>query len=470
MKSVFFILFALMLFPLTAQAQQVPPSAEALQLSFSPVVKKTSPAVVNIYAKRVVRERMRAFSPFFNDPFFSRFFDMQPGMGGPVQERIESSLGSGVIVDPSGRIATNTHVIKGSDDITVVLSDGREFDAEKILIDEKTDLAILGIDPKGEKLAHLDMADSDALAVGDLVLAIGNPFGVGQTVTSGIVSGLARTGVGPTDYRFFIQTDAAINPGNSGGALVDMQGRLVGINSMIFSRDGGFMGMGFAIPTTMVRAVLEASRHGGRIVRPWTGLSAQPLTADMAESLGLPRAWGALINKVHPQSPAARAGVRTGDVVTSVNGFDVQDPDALKFRLGTMMPGSDIGLKIWRGGKTIDVSVKGEAAPEIPPRDAYTIPGATVLSGATVMNLSPAVADEMGMDMEATGVVIADIAARSPAAQMGMRKGDILQSVNGHDTASVAALRKAVEKSAQQRRWQMQVQRGQQVINMVIGR
>ncbi|HEX2752884.1 MAG TPA: trypsin-like peptidase domain-containing protein, partial [Alphaproteobacteria bacterium] len=286
-----------------APADTVPRSKTEVRHSFAPLVKKTGPAVVNIYAKRVVRQRF--VSPFFNDPFFGQFFGT-PGFGGQVRERVESSLGSGVIVDAKGLIATNTHVIQGAVEIRVVTADGREFDAEKVLMDDRTDLAILKINPAGEALPYLDLADSDTLEVGDLVLAIGNPFGIGQTVTGGIVSGLARTGVGPTDYRFFIQTDAAINPGNSGGALVDVDGKLIGINTMIFSRDGGSLGIGFAIPANMVATVIQASRSGGgRIVRPWTGVNAQPVTPELLESLGLNRARGALITRVHPQSPAA---------------------------------------------------------------------------------------------------------------------------------------------------------------------
>jgi len=454
-----------------ARAQDVPQTRADIQMSFAPLVKKSAPAVVNIYAKRVVRERMRVISPLFNDPFFGQFFGQGFGqdMGGPVRERIQNALGSGVIVDPAGQIATNTHVIKGATEITVVLQDGREFDAEKVLVDEKTDLAILRIDPKGEKLAALPLADSDAVEVGDLVLAIGNPFGVGQTVTSGIVSATARTGMGGyMDYRYFIQTDAAINPGNSGGALVDMQGRLIGINTMIFTRDGGSVGIGFAVPANMVRTVIDASRRGGKLVRPWTGLSGQPVTSDMMASLGLNRARGALINRVNPKGPGAKAGIRVGDVVLSINGHDIQDPEALKFRLATVPVGGDIHLMVSRGGKSFDVKMKAEAAPEIPPRQAMTVSDNSPLSGATLGNLSPALADEIDLPDDSEGVAVIDVAAGTPAARLGMRTGDIIQMLNGADIRSMAELKAALGASKNIRRWQVQLRRGAQVMNLMI--
>lgn len=449
-----------------APADTVPRSKTEVRHSFAPLVKKTGPAVVNIYAKRVVRQRF--VSPFFNDPFFGQFFGT-PGFGGQVRERVESSLGSGVIVDAKGLIATNTHVIQGAVEIRVVTADGREFDAEKVLMDDRTDLAILKIDPANEALPYLDLADSDTLEVGDLVLAIGNPFGIGQTVTGGIVSGLARTGVGPTDYRFFIQTDAAINPGNSGGALVDVDGKLIGINTMIFSRDGGSLGIGFAIPANMVATVIQASRSGGgRIVRPWTGVNAQPVTPELLESLGLNRARGALITRVHPQSPAARAGMKSGDVIISVNGHDIQDPEAMQFRMATAAIGTDVHLMVLRGGKSFPLTMKAEAPPEIPARDTYKIDGNSPLSGTTVENISPAVADEIGLSFEDTGVAVTAVENGSPAARLGLQIGDVIQRVNGADTPAVLELKTAIGASTQIRRWQVMIKRGTQVLNLMI--
>lgn len=470
MKKLFLLIALMLSFAAPAQAQEktVPQSRADIQMSFAPLVKQTSPAVVNIYAKRVVRERMRVISPFMNDPFFGQFFGQGFG-GGAVQERIENSLGSGVIVAPTGQIATNTHVIKDALEITVVLSDGREFDAEKILVDEKTDLAILRIDPKGEALAYLPLADSDAIEVGDLVLAIGNPFGVGQTVTSGIISATARTGMGGLDYRYFIQTDAAINPGNSGGALIDMNGRLVGINSMIFTRDGGSLGLGFAIPANMVATVIDASKRGSKLIRPWTGLSGQAVTSDMMASLNLTRARGALINRVHPQGPGAKAGIQVGDVILTINGHDIQDPEALKFRLATVPIGGDVLMTVSRGGKSFEAKIKAEAAPETPPRETYVVEGRTPITGATLANISPAVADEIGLDHpDAEGVVVMDVAAGTPAARMGLRTGDILMVLNGADIPAMTQLKEALGASKNIRRWLVQVRRGSQVMKLMV--
>ncbi len=443
---------------------QVPQSRQMLQMSFAPLVKKTGPAVVNIYAKRIVKERAQIVSPFFNDPFFNQFFNA-PGFAGPVRERVENALGSGVIVDAAGIIATNTHVIKGATAVIAVMSDGREFAAEMVLVDDKTDLAILRINPGAEKLPYLEMADSDGLEVGDIVLAIGNPFGVGQTVTSGIISALARTGVGTTDYGFFIQTDAAINPGNSGGALVDVEGRLVGVNSMIFSKDGGSLGIGFAIPSNMVKTVVLAAERGGKLVRPWTGFAGQPVMSDMVESLKLKRAQGVLVNKVYKNGPAEKAGMKVGDVILSVNGKEVQDPEALKFRMAMVPMGTQAQVTVWRNGITQDLAMLTEAPPETPARDTTQITGLSPLSGAVVVNISPAVSEEMRNLQLEDGVVI--IKAEAGHAARLLTKGDIILSVNGQKVRSVQGLLKIL-KSAQTRRWQVEIMRGNQVLNLMI--
>jgi Do/DeqQ family serine protease len=319
------------LLPLLAVAQ-VPQTKAEIVLSFAPIVKRTSPAVVNVYAKRIVRQRETGLMA---DPFFRRFFGEEGGFGRP-RERVANSLGSGVIVDPRGLIVTNNHVIRDGDDIRVALADRREFEAKLLLADERTDLAVLKIDAGDEDLASLSLADSDDLEVGDLVLAIGNPFGVGQTVTSGIVSALARTQVGVTDYQFFIQTDAAINPGNSGGALVNMAGELVGINTAIYSRSGGSIGIGFSIPSNMVKVVVQSAEGGSsKIQRPWLGADLQDVTPDIAESLGFARPEGTLIVELHPKSPLAAAGLQRGDVITAIDGKDVEGARELGFRVGT---------------------------------------------------------------------------------------------------------------------------------------
>lgn len=448
--------------------EQVPQSTRDLQMTFSPLVKKTAPAVVNIYAKRLVRERMAVISPFLNDPFFNQFFGGALGMPGGTRERVENSLGSGVIVDPSGIIATNSHVVGQATEISVVMADGREFTAEKILGDDETDLAVLRIDPKGEVLPALALADSDQLEVGDIVLAIGNPFGLGQTVTSGIVSGLSRTGVGPSEYGFFIQTDAAINPGNSGGALVDVNGGLIGINSMIFSRTGASHGIGFAIPANMVKTVIDTAKAGGTtVVRPWTGFTGQSVTSDMIESLGLSRAQGVLVNQVRADSPADKAGLEVGDVITAINGVAVRDPQSLHFRLAVAGIGAEVELAILRRTKAQTLSLKTMRAPETPPRETTDITGANPLQGATVANLSPAVAQEIDVDDSLSGVVVLK-AETGIARRMGLRRGDIIAALNGTRVQSVKELLAVIKQQGKPPRWTVGILRNGQILNVVV--
>ncbi|MFN8721053.1 MAG: DegQ family serine endoprotease [Rhodospirillales bacterium] len=442
----------------------VPQSREQVALSFAPVVRQTAPAVVNIFTRRVVRER--AVSPLIDDPFFRRFFGDALPQGPRERERVQNSLGSGVIVSPDGLIVTNDHVIKGADEIQVVLNDRREFDARLVAADPRTDLAILRIDPGSERLPALPFADSDALEVGDLVLAIGNPFGVGQTVTMGIVSAVARTGTGISDYNFFIQTDAAINPGNSGGALVTVDGRLAGINTAIFSRSGGSIGIGFAIPASMVRTVVAAATTGGRLVRPWLGIAGQPVTSDIAQSLGLPRPAGVLVNGVDPGSPAERAGLRRGDIVTAVQGRSVDDPDALRYRFATLPIGSQAALSVTREGRTREVALAVAAPPEDPPRETTPIQGRNPFAGAQVANLSPALLEEVRLPTLTArqGVVVLDVAQASPAARIGLRPGDVVLRLNGRDVRRVRDLVDALRQPPAQA-WQVQVRRGDQTLN-----
>src|SRR6201995_4408774 len=314
--------------PALAQDRRVPSSAAELRLSYAPIVQRVQPAVVNVYAAKVVQNR----NPFMDDPLFRRFF----GLPGGQQEQMQRSLGSGVMVDPSGLVVTNVHVIEGADQVKVSLSDKREFEAEIVLKDPRSDLAVLKLKDVHEKFPTLDFANSDELMVGDVVLAIGNPFGVGQTVTHGIISAPAPTQVGITDYQFFIQTDAAINPGNSGGALVDMTGRLAGINTAIYSRSGGSQGIGFAIPANMVRVVVASAKGGGKAVkRPWLGAKLQVVTQDIADSLGLRSPNGALVASVVANSPAARAGLEFSDLIVAVAGQPIDDPNAFDYRFAT---------------------------------------------------------------------------------------------------------------------------------------
>ncbi len=444
-------------FSLSTQAQErrVPTQAE-LDLSYAPVVQRVAPAVVNVYAAKVVRNR----NPLFDDPIFRRFFGV-PGEGSQLQR----SLGSGVIVDPSGLVVTNVHVVEGADEVKVSLADKREFEAEIVLKDRHSDLAVLRIKDGRQRFPVLDFADSDALQVGDIVLAIGNPFGVGQTVTHGIVSALARTQVGITDYQFFIQTDAAINPGNSGGALVGLDGKLVGINTAIFSRSGGSQGIGFAIPANMVRVVVASAENGGKAVkRPWLGAELQAVTADIANSLGLNRPAGALVASVRPQSPASHAGLRPGDLIVSVDGKSVDDPKAFDYRFATKPIGGTAILGISRGGRDLPVKIALETAPQIP-REEVTIRSRSPFFGARVANLSPALADELQVENTESGVVIVDVDAGSYASNLGFRRGDVIQEVNSRRIGHTRDLTR--ESETPRRTWRIVILRGGQKISVV---
>ncbi len=438
--------------PGTAEVKEVPGSRQQIELSFAPLVKKASPAVVNIYTKTEVQQPI---SPLLNDPFFRRFFG-DGFLGSPNRKRIQSSLGSGVIVDPSGLIVTNYHVIKDADEITIVLSDRNEFEAKVVQKDERTDLAVLRIDARGKRLPHLELRDTDELEVGDIVLAIGNPFGVGKTVTSGIVSALARTNVGISDFRSFIQTDAAINPGNSGGALVTLDGRLAGINTAIYSRSGGSIGIGFAVPSNMVATVMAAA-EGGKIVRPWFGAAGQNVTAEIADSLDLDRPQGVLINDIYPDSPADRAGLVVGDIVSSINGREVLDGQELRFRIATLPVGGEAKLTVIRKGKVVRTPVPLEAPPEKPARDTTALKGRNPLAGATVANLSPALSEEIGAEFVGSGVVVLVIAPGSPAHRFRIERQDIVLEVNGEEIKSAAQLQRLL--AAGSRTWELTMQR-----------
>ncbi len=454
------VLAVLPLLPAAAQDVRVPTSDAEVKLSFAPIVKRVTPAVVNVYATREVEAQV---SPLFGDPFFQRFFG-QP-MGRP-EKRAQSSLGSGVLVSADGLIVTNHHVVKDADQVRVALSDKREYDAEIVLKDERTDLAVLKLKTPGGALPFLDLDNSDALSVGDLVLAVGNPFGVGQTVTQGIVSALARTGVGISDYQFFIQTDAAINPGNSGGALVDMAGKLVGINTAIYSRSGGNMGIGFAIPSNMVKLIVEAARSGGTVRRPWLGATLQSVTADIAEGLGLDRPRGALVAQVFPDSPAANAGLKVGDLVLAVDGQTIDDPDSFGYRFTTRGIGGKTDLTMMRDGKERTVSLALVAAPESVARDERKLGGRTPFTGATVVNLSPAIAEELRLDGNYTGVAIKDITPNSPAARIGFQPGDIIRTVNGQNIATTEMLQRALDARAPG--WQLEIERDGRLMRLAL--
>jgi len=455
-------LLLLMASPLAWAEKAVPDSAAAMQLSFAPVVKRTAPAVVNVYAQRIA---VAQGNRFFDDPFFRRFFGDDGSFGRP-RERVQNSLGSGVIVDPAGLIVTNNHVIANGTDIKVVLADKREFEAKVLLADERTDLAVLKIEVPDEELPALTLGDSDALEVGDLVLAIGNPFGVGQTVTSGIVSALARTRVGVSDYQFFIQTDAAINPGNSGGALVNMNGELIGINTAIFSRGGGSIGIGFAIPTNMVKTVVATAESGGEAIkRPWIGAELQDVSADIAASLGMARPEGALIVSLHPESPLAKSGLKRGDIVLAIEGKPVENAQELGYRVATTAIGATTIVEYQRKGERRETQVTMMAAPETVDRQDTLIEGRNPLAGAVATNLSPAVADELGLPADTKGVAITRL--KGGPAQRFFKRGDIVLEVNGMTIDSVEALQAAVAENP--RLWRIAVNRNGRVLKIAVG-
>ena len=452
---------ALMLAP-AAQAQDrgqdraVPRSAPELKLSFAPVVKRATPTVVNVYAARAVEVR----NPLFDDPLFRRFFGAP---GNIPREQMQRSLGSGVIVDQSGLIITNNHVVEGATEVKVSLADKREFEAEIVLKDSRTDLAVLRIkDASKERFPAMEFGNSDELQVGDVVLAIGNPFGVGQTVTHGIVSALARTQVGITDYQFFIQTDAAINPGNSGGALVDLSGKLVGINTAIFSRSGGSQGIGFAIPVNMVQVVAASAKGGGSAVkRSWLGAKLQNVTPEIAEGLGLKRASGALVASVSANSPAAKAGLKSGDVIVSIEGQPVEDQNGFDYRFGLRPLGGNAQVGLLRGANETSVAVALVTAPERP-REEIIIQARSPLTGAKVGNLSPALADELRLDPSTEGVVVLEITGGSPAQRLGFQRGDVVLAINEKKVETTKELEKVTRD--RNRMWQITILRnGRQV-------
>jgi Do/DeqQ family serine protease len=444
--------------PALAQDRRVPTSPADLKLSYAPIVQRVQPAVVNVYAAKMMQR-----NPLLDDPIFRRFF----GVPGQQGDQMQRSLGSGVMVDPAGLVVTNVHVIEGADQVKVSLSDKREFEAEIVLKDSRSDLAVLRLKDSHEKFPTLDFANSDELMVGDVVIAIGNPFGVGQTVTHGIISALARTQVGITDYQFFIQTDAAINPGNSGGALVDMTGRLAGINTAIYSRSGGSQGIGFAIPANMVRVVVASAKSGGKAVkRPWLGARLQAVTPEIAESLGLRLPNGALVASVVPNSPAARAGLKSSDLIIAVDGQAIEDPNAFDYRFATHPIGGTSQVDVQRGGKPVKLTVPLETAPDTG-RNEITLTTRSPFQGAKVANISPAVADELHLDADTEGVVVTDLGDDSTAANVGFQKGDIILAVNSQKITKTSDLEKATRDSS--RVWRITLMRGGQQINVTLG-
>lgn len=433
----------------SAQTRAVPQDRAEITLSFAPVVRAAAPAVVSIYARRLVAQRR---NPFADDPVFGNLF-RDFGRTGP---RAQNALGSGVIVSPEGIVVSNFHVVGGADEIRVILNDGHEYDADIILSDEESDLAVLRL--RGASgLPSLALRDSDSMEVGDLVLAIGNPFGVGQTVSSGIVSALARSGIGVGSGRgYFIQTDAAINPGNSGGALVDLNGDLVGINTAIITQSGGSVGIGFAIPANLVAQVVAQAQAGqAQFVRPWAGISAQAVDAALAEAFGLPAPRGVAISQMHPQSPLAAAGMRPGDIVLAVDGAPVNTAPEMMFRLSVQGIDARAMLTYLRDDETLTAEVALAAPPETPARDAVSITAPVALRGLDVAQVNPGVIAEMDLPLDSTGVVV--VAAADWAARAGLRPGDLILQINTTRVAATADVARAAEEPT--RNWLVEVMR-----------
>jgi len=450
-----FSIFLSLAAPAAEAADKVPGSTPEMQLSFAPVVKTASSAVVNIYTKKVVKASV---SPFAADPFFSQFFGRNQ-----MAPRVQNALGSGVILSSDGIIVSNHHLVGDADEIRVVLSDRREFDAKVVMSDAAADLAVLKLNGTSD-LPSLQLADSDKVQVGDLVLAIGNPFGVGQTVSSGIISGLARSGgMAGGRARYFIQTDAPINPGNSGGALVDMAGRLIGINTQILTRSGGSNGIGFAIPANLVRQYLKQVEAGRTaFAKPWSGVRGQAVEWDVATALGEKVPAGMLISAIHPESPLVKAGLKAGDVILSVSGQPVNAPEELEYRLATLGVGGSATVIYLRNGAEAEASMALAEAPEDAGAAPVRVRAQNVFDGLLTQNVTPKVIDDLGLPLDARGVVVLETGGYS--VQSGLQPGDVIQAVNGTPVSSAQELARAL--SGRQRILEIDSLRDGQLLRM----
>lgn len=421
---------------------------------FSPVIEQVAPAVVNIYASKVVRQM--AMDPLFKSfPFFG-------GMGesflfGMPVDRVQKSLGSGVIIRKNGLIVTNFHVIEGGQEITVVLNDNREFKAKVLISDKTCDLALLKIESDETEFPYVDVRDADELKIGDDVLAIGNPYGIGQSSSRGIVAALARRFGGSKDFRSYIQTDAAVNKGNSGGALIalektesgDLKGRLVGVTTAIASTDGGFQGLSFAVPANMIRPLISSYERGlSQIERSWIGIGVQSLDFKMAQSMDLKKPSGVLVTGVYADSPAEKAGFKIGDLITQINGKPVLNDEEYHFRVSVCIAGDQMNLTYKRGSEEKQVTVTLVAPPEKPQRDQMLLKGNHLLSGATVLNLSPSLANELSIDPMKKGVMVFEIKRGSVSHRLGVRPGDIILSYNSQAVSEVKDLKEILSKTA----------------------
>jgi serine protease Do len=428
------------------------PAPEVERNSYAELVARVAPAVVTIRAARVVRAPRQ--HPFTDDPFFRDFFGQRGQPDAQPRGQIRQGLGSGVIISPDGYIVTNHHVIDGAEQITVELSDRRSFEAKPVGSDPPSDLAVLKVEASG--LPVLSLGDSDKVRVGDIVLAIGNPLGVGQTVTSGIISAKGRqTGLGDGSFEDFIQTDAAINRGNSGGALVSAAGELIGINSQILSPSGGNIGIGFSIPSNMARSVVEQLIRQGRVRRGQLGVVVQAVTADIAASMGMREARGVIVSTVQPGSAAARAGLERGDVITAINGQQVNEPNELRNLVAGTQPGTEVTLTLVRGGQEREVRVAlGEVSAAGPTEERGRPEGGEGEGdtrgrlGITAEPLTPEQAARLGLPEGAEGLVVTSVEESGPAASAGLQQGDLIERANSRPVRTVDDLRLAVADSA----------------------
>ncbi len=437
--------------PIAIAQNALPVSLGNFANGFSAVIKPALPAVVNIRTSKMVKTQANQMSPFFNDPMFRQFFGDQFGGGKPHAER-EQALGSGVIVTSDGTILTNNHVIDGASDIKVQLSDKREFKAKLVGADPKTDIAVLKIEASG--LPTLPLGDSSQLNVGDLIFAIGDPFGIGETATMGIVSATGRGQLGIEDYENFIQTDAAINPGNSGGAMIDIHGNLVGINTAILSHgSGGNEGVGFAIPMSMAKPVMDQILAHGKVVRGYLGVHIQDLTPEIAKAFNYNMSGGALIGDVSPNTPASKAGLQKGDVIVKLNGQAVSDYTDLRLRISQMAPGTDVKLEIWRDGKTQDYTVAlGELPEKTEAEDNSGTESGGGLEGVQVDELTPDIAQQLNLGPGTHGVVVTSVDPSSPAApaQPPISRGDVIQEINHKPIRNLSDYRQAIATAGNQ--------------------
>lgn len=409
---------------------------------FADVAERVAPAVVNVSSERVVVTRDRVYSPFGSDPFFDFF---GPRYYSIPRQRRETSLGSGVIVSPDGIVLTNNHVIEGADQVQVILSDGRRFDARLLGTDPATDVAVLKVD--GADLPAVPMGNSDRVRIGQLVLAFGNPFGIGQTVTMGIISATGRSEIGLVDYENFIQTDAAINPGNSGGALVDTYGRLIGINTAIFSRSGGYQGIGFAVPITIAQGVMNSILTTGKIQRGSLGMSFQDIDEALATAFGLSDNKGALVNEVNTDGPAEAAGLRHGDVVVEFDGKPINDALDLRRMIALMPVGNKVEVSFIRGGerRTVTVAI-AEQETEFTFKSGNGGTDGGALEGIVVEELDRRSAERLRLRADTKGVVVKDLLPGSPAAQSGLRVSDVILEMNREPVEGVEDFKRLLQK------------------------